>query len=157
MASLPDLLLHVYAKGENLPKELPADSSFDLTGTTFGEAYPDYSFCLHGETKKDGYLLLSLRKPKPAGDPAEPEEIFSCSGTMIPAEPREIPDYMQLPLDTYYNVFSFNETRLAEFRNKVVPLVLRSVLTFVSEMPTSACQSFLDDLTDSGVLNMLLD
>ena len=64
---------------------------------------------------------------------------------------------MQLPLDTYYNVFSFNETRLAEFRNKVVPLVLRSVLTFVSEMPTSACQSFLDDLTDSGVLNMLLD
>ena len=157
VASLPDLLLHVYAKGENLPKELPADSSFDLTGTTFGEAYPDYSFCLHGETKKDGYLLLSLRKPKPAGDPAEPEEIFSCSGTMIPAEPREIPDYMQLPLDTYYNVFSFNETRLAEFRNKVVPLVLRSVLTFVSEMPTSACQSFLDDLTDSGVLNMLLD
>ena len=157
VAALPDLLLHVYAKGENLPKELPADSSFDLTGTTFGEAYPDYSFCLHGETKKDGYLLLSLRKPKPAGDPAEPEEIFSCSGTMIPAEPREIPDYMQLPLDTYYNVFSFNEARLAEFRNKVVPLVLRSVLTFVSEMPTSACQSFLDDLTDSGVLNMLLD
>ena len=157
VAALPDLLLHVFAKGENLPDELPADSSFDLTGTTFGEAYPDYSFCLHGETKKDGYLLLSLRKPKPADDPAEPEEIFSCTGSIVPAEPREIPDYMQLPLDTYYNVFSFNETRLAEFRNKVVPLLLSSVLSFVDAMPTSACQSFLDDLTDSGVLNMLLD
>ena len=157
VAPLPDLLIHVFAKGENIPKALPADSSFDLTGTTFGEVYPDYSFCLHGETKKDGFLLLSLNKPKPAGDPTEPEKIFTCTGTMVPAAAREIPDYLQYPLDTCHNVFSFNETRLAEFRNKVVPLLLRSVLSFVDAMPTSACQSILDDLTDSGVLNMLLD
>jgi hypothetical protein len=62
---------------------------------------------------------------------------------------------MKKNLDNVINVFSFNEVSLAEFRNRAVPLLLRSALTFVSAAPTSACQSFLDDLTESGVLGLL--
>ena len=56
-----------------------------------------------------------------------------------------------------YNVFSFNEQKLGEFTDKVLPPLVRSVFSFVAAAPTSACQSFLDDLTDIGVLDMLLE
>ena len=149
----PDLMLYLSLAGEGLPRSLPADSDFTVTASILGALYPDYSFRLLGTTKKDGTVSLSLCKP---GDSeTEPVRIFSVSGTMTPASWGPIPDYMKKNLDNVINVFSFNEVSLAEFRNRAVPLLLRSALTFVSAAPTSACQSFLDDLTESGVLGLL--
>ena len=84
--------------------------------------------------------------------------ILSCSGTVLPGEPRDIPNYQaQTPDDsTSYNVFSFNEERLSDFTHNVLPYLLRNLFSFVAEAPTAACQSFLDDLTEAGVLDMLL-
>ena len=64
---------------------------------------------------------------------------------------------MRKSLEGTYNVFSFNEQTLAAFTDKVLPSLIRSVFPFVAAAPTSACQSFLDDLTDSGILDMLLN
>ena len=149
----PDLMLYLSLAGEGLPQSLPADSDFTLTASILGALYPDYSFRLLGTTKKDGTVSLSLCKPGDAE--TEPVRIFSVSGMMTPASWGPIPDYMKKNLDNVINVFSFNEVSLAEFRNRAVPLLLRSALTFVSAAPTSACQSFLDDLTESGVLGLL--
>ena len=116
--------------------------------------FPNFGAIIHGETKKDGSLLLTVRKPDNNG--MESEEIFCCTGTLVPAAARDIPNYMQKELDGVYNVFSFNEQTLAEFRNKVLPLLVRSIFKFVEAAPTSACQSLLDDLTDSGILDMVM-
>ena len=56
--------------GTGLPLSLPADAAFSVSVSVQGALCPDNAFCIDGETKKDGYLLLSLRKPKPADDPA---------------------------------------------------------------------------------------
>ena len=153
---LPELMLDLRVKGSGLPRNLPEDTSFTLSVSVLGALYPDYSFNLAGETKKDGAVSLSLIKPS-SGD-SEPVEILCCAGTVLPAaEPEKVPDYMQYSLEGVYNVFSFNEQKLSAFNSKVLPPLVRSIFSFVAAAPTSACQSFLDDLTDTGILDMLVD
>ena len=152
--ALPASLLHLIVEAEGLPVSLPADSNFNILFNLLEKIFPNYGAVIHGETKKDGSLLLTVRKPDNNGK--QSEEIFRCTGTLVPAEAREIPNYMQKELDGIYNVFSFNEQKLADFRNKVLPLLIRSIFSFVEAAPTSACQSLLDDLTDSGILDMVM-
>ena len=152
----PEKLLDFHLNGSGLPRELPADSAFKLSVSVMGALYPDYTFCLTGETKKDGAVTLSLSKPFNAD--TEPVEILRCTGNFLPAaEAKEVTDYLQENMDGCYNVFSFNEQKLNAFTEKVLPPLIRSIFSFVAAAPTSACQSFLDDLTDIGVLDMLLE
>ena len=155
-SDFPDLMLDFHARGSGLPHSLPADSVFSLSVSVVGALYPDYAFIMNGTTSKDGAIALSLSKP--ANDSYAQSEIFRCSGTFVPAsEPKQVPDYMKEPLENIYNVFSFNELSLADFRNKVLPSLVKNVFSFIAAAPTSACQSFLDDLTDIGLLDMLLE
>ena len=152
----PELLFDFRASGSGFPLVLPADTAFSLSVSVGGALYPDYSFCIDGETKQDGAITLSLSKPY-SSDPA-PSEILRCTGTVLPAaEPKDVPDYMRENLEGVYNVFSFNEQKLSAFTDNVLPPLVRNVFSFVAAAPTSACQSFMDDLTDSGILDMLLD
>ena len=156
VSDFPDLMLDFHASGSDFPRTLPADSDFSLSVSVVGALYPDYAFVIHGTTKKDGAVTLSLSKPFSA-DPSL-AEIFRCTGTFTPSvEPKDVPDYMMYAsLENIYNVFSFNELTLAEFRSKVLPPLVKNVFSFIAAAPTSACQSFLDDLTDIGLLDMLL-
>lgn len=150
----PDTLLKCKVAGRQLPLTLPSDSAFTVTASLEGAAYPNYSFVIRGETKEDHSLSLLLCKPQQGQ--ADPEIILSCSGTLVPAGDKEVPNYMKHPYKQLYNVFSFNEESLADFNSKVIPPLVKSVFSFIAEAPTSACQSFLDDLSESGILNMLL-
>lgn len=157
-SDLPDLMLDFHARGSDLPSSMPADSSFSLSLSTAGALYPDYAFYIKGITKKDGTVTLSMSKP--LSNNAAQTEIIRCSGTFVPAaEVKDVPDYMQEKLEDldFYNVFSFNEQKLTTFRSRVIPALVRNVFSFVAAAPTSACQSFLDDLTDIGLLDMLLE
>lgn len=152
----PDQMLVFRASGSGLPLEFPDDASFSLSVAVQGALYPDCSFCLNGETKQDGAVTLSLSNL--SGDDSLPVEILKCAGTFLPAaEPRTVLDYTRESFVNTYNVFSFNEQSLASFTDKVLPSLIRSVFSFVAAAPTAACQSFLDDLTDSGILDMILD
>ena len=151
----PDTLLKCGIAGRQLPVSLPSDSSFSIVVSMEGAAYPNYSFVLKGQTGQDGSLSLSVCKPGSAEEASD--VIFSCSGTLVSGGNKEVPNYMRHPYKELYNVFSFNEERLADFKSKVIPPLVKSVFAFVAEAPTSACQSFLDDLTDMGVLHMLLN
>lgn len=152
---LPDLMLDFRANGSGIPRVLPADSVFTLSVSILGALYPNNAFSLLGETKEDGVVTLSLFKSTDGA--AAPDEIFRCAGTLVPAaESKYVPDYT-LDYPGCYNVFSFTDQSLAEFTDKVLPTLVKSVFSFIVSAPTSACQSFLDDLTDIGVLDMLLD
>ena len=153
--SWPDVLLDCSVTCTGLPLEYPADSSVSVTAIMNGDVYPNYAFVLLAETKKDGNVSLSLCKPFSEG--TDPVVIASCAGTVVPGEAKKIPDYLRYDYKSSYSVFSFNETRLAEFSSLVLPSLVRSIFSFVEAAPTSACQSFLDDLTDMGLLDMLLE
>ena len=155
--SCPELLLDFHAEGTGIPEILPADSAFSLSATILGDLYPNYTFSLNGETKKEGTVFLSLSKPY--GNNPIPTEILHCSGTFVPSSLlRDIPDYyVESSLNDVYYVFAFNEQRLDAFTQQVLPPLIRSVFSFVAAAPTSACQAFLDDLTDTGLLDIILE
>ena len=153
---LPELMLSFHADGTGLPCMLPCDASFTVSVSVLGALYPECAFCVTGETKKDGSVILSLSYPVSGN--TVPVEVFRCAGTVVPsAQPKDVPDYMHESLEGVYNVFSFNEQKLAVFNSKVLPPLVRSVFSFVAAAPTSACQSFLDDLTEIGILDILID
>ena len=152
----PDVMLDFHASGSGFPRSLPAESDFSLSVSVVGALYPDYAFIINGATKKDGVVTLSLSKPL-SNNPAQ-AEIFRCTGTFVPAsEAKYVPDYMHETLGDIFNAFSFNEQKLANFKSRVLPPLVKNVFSFVAAAPTSACQSFLDDLTDIGLLDMLLE
>ena len=155
-AELPGLLLDFRAYGDGLPVALPDNSAFSLSVSITGAAYPNYTFSIEGETKKDGSVTLSFSKPGSSN--TEPSAILCCSGTVLPAAvPKIVSDYQQESLDGVFNVFSINEQKIPILTNAVIPPLIRSIFSFVAAAPTAACQSFLDDLTDIGILDMLLD
>ena len=111
---LPEYLLNFHASGEGLPRALPDGAAFTLSVSVLGAVYPDYTFCMNGETKKDGAVTLSLNKPADNG--VSPVEILHCSGTVLPAaEPKDVPDYQLNSLEGVFNVFSLNEQKLTNF------------------------------------------
>ena len=155
-SGFPDLMLDFRASGSGLPRSLPADSGFSLSVSVVGALYPNYAFVMNGTTNKDGAVTLSLLKP--FSDGHAQDEIIRCTGTFVPAaEPKDVPDYMLETLGDIFNAFSFNEQKLANFKSRVLPPLVKNILSFVAAAPTSACQSFLDDLTDIGLLDMFLE
>ena len=151
----PDRLLTVRAAGSGLPRKLPADSVFSVSAAIEGAVYPNYAFFMQGSTHKNGAFTASLCKPGTAEK--APVEIFRIDGTVVPADRKDAPDFRKKSVKEAYNIFSLNEQSLAEFTGKMIPLAVRGLLSFVAEAPTSACQALLDDLTDLGVLGMLMN
>ena len=54
------------------------------------------------------------------------------------------------------NIFSVNDVTLKEFVGQVLRPAFEGLLPFLVEMPASSCQVIMDDLTEAGVLSVLL-
>lgn len=152
-SSWPDVLLLFSAEGQSLPLSLPADASFTVSADLSGALFPDNALTLVGNTKKDGALTVSLCKP----DGESLVELLSCEGTLVPYTAEAAPSFDDDFHEGAFSLFSFNEEKLAAFKKQVFPSLLKGLVRFVAEAPASACQSFLDDLADVGLLDMLLE
>lgn len=150
----PENLLSVRAVGSGFPVSLPADSVFTVSASVTGAAYPNYAFFLQGSTTKDGKVSVSLRKP--GNEQILPVEIIRISGSLSPAASDKM-TRTKRSLDKAYNMFAMNDQSLAAFSKKMIPAIVKNLLSFVAEAPTAACQALLDDLTELGVLGMLMN
>ena len=150
----PENLLSVRAVGSGFPVSLPADSVFTVSASVTGAAYPNYAFFLQGSTEKDGKVSVSLRKP--GNEQHLPVEIIRIYGSLSPAASEEM-TRTKRSLDKAYNMFAMNDQSLAAFSKKMIPAIVKNLLSFVAEAPTAACQALLDDLTELGVLGMLMN
>ena len=153
----PETMLLLTVSGDSLPTSLPSDSSFSLAASMKGALYPNFDLSVRGKTEKDGSVSVYISFPQEGADPVA---ILSLEGSIVPGAVVEtVPDFNYTPAQLYgnYNFFSFSEYYVAKFKDAVTKPLIRGLLDFVAEAPTSACQSFLDDLTDSGILNMMMD
>ena len=151
----PETMVNLSVSGTSLPLSYPCDASFSLAASIEGALYPNFSLSVQGKTEKDGSVSVSVSVPQANGDPAT---LLTCEGTVVPGTADSVPDYNYTSEQLYgtYNFFSFSEYYMAKFKNAVTKTLVKSLLDFVAEAPTSACQSLLDDLTDSGIMNMML-
>ena len=56
----------------------------------------------------------------------------------------------------YRNVLSLNDSSMGEFVENVARPLISGALHFLIDVPVSFCQSLMDDLTDSGILGLVL-
>ena len=151
----PETMVKLSASGTSLPLSFPCDASFSLAASIEGALYPNFSLSAEGKTEKNGSVSVSVSIPQESDDPVT---LLKCEGTIVPGTAESVPDYNYTSEQLYgtYNFFSFSEYYMAKFKNAVTKTLVKSLLDFVAEAPTSACQSLLDDLTDSGIMNMML-
>ena len=149
----PETMVKLSASGSSLPLSYPADSSFSLAASIEGALYPNFSISVLGKTENNGTVSAAFRIHEKNSDPAT---ILTCQGTVIPGVAETVPDYNGLPPRGVFGFFSFSEYYMELFKDLVTKPLLLGLLDFVAAAPTSACQSLLDDLTDSGIMNMMM-
>ena len=154
----PEVMIQLSASGDSIPTILPCDSSFSISSSVKGALYPNFDLTISGKTEKDGSVSVSFSVPQSGTDPMP---LLSCAGTILPSDvPVEtVPDFNYEPEQLYgtFNFFSFSEYSMAYFKETVTDSLVKGLLDFVAAAPTAACQSLLDDLTDSGILSMMMD
>ena len=148
--SLLDFSLDIHA----LPETWPAESSFSSDLNVAGSMLPNFDIRMNGKTKENGEFVISVYDQ--ASDSARSVSIMTCSGVLVPVEPKKVPVYNATDLTRHFNVFSVNDKTVSEFSQIIRRPLITGILNFLDEVPASACQSVMDDLEEYGLLNLLL-
>lgn len=131
------------------PSAAHADGSLSLTGALV----PQGSFLFTLDTDPSGAFTAEIRKP--SGPEAEGRWWIQAEGTLLPREIHE--SAAREPADLHAtDILRVNDTTLSEFVNRVRFPAAVGLIRFIVGLPVSACQTILDDLTDTGVLGILL-
>ncbi len=134
------------------PSVWPAESVYDsriiLDSSLLGSLDLELSLAC----QPDGSFSLSLRTPLNG----KTEETFIVEGILTPRENVDAPAFNIGEILTYVNIFSVNDVTLNEFVHAIARPAVTGALAFLVEVPASAMQSVMDDLTDFGVLGVVL-
>ena len=133
-----------------LPTVWPVDGTYHASVSLDGQLLPPVhlSAVLTGESS--GAVLLSI------SDTTNEQEVFQVSGTLNSVPVDEAPWFDKNWMIQFLNIFSVNDVTLQVFVHQIARPAFFGLLDFLVEIPASACQSVMDDLTDSGVLRLLL-
>ena len=146
-----DTLLHASLQAEGLPAELPVSAPFtldvDMDGSIFEEPL---QLRLAGEGA-EGYLSLSLLN----SHTNQPQ--LTVSGTLQPYAPETIPEFSTAQLLEGFNLLSINDEGLTQLVGSVASPLLKGAFPLLVHMPASSVQSILDLLTESGLLDFVVN
>ena len=144
--------LDLHAAVEGLPAALPADTEITGELRQTGFLLPAFRFLLAGKVTPEGQVRIALLPEDRPGA----GEVFTCEGTVTPAEHEAPMVYDWSELNSEYNILSLNYADQSTTINAIKrPLVL-GMIDFLYELPASSCQSIMDYLEDTGVLKTLL-
>lgn len=149
-----DDLLTFRAYGDNLPAVWPAETDFNAHLFLMGSVFPNIALSVDGACHQDGSFSVGLFKPIVPG--VETTEIFRVEGTAVQTDPAELADFDPGEWMFYRNVLSLNDSSMGQFVENVARPLIRGALRFLVDVPVSFCQSLMDDLTDSGILGLVL-
>ena len=136
-----------------LPSTWPVQEEYTAKAEISGLLLPEFTVSAVLTASQSGDIRLSLYIPSDGG--AE-KEIFTVTGNITSCVPDEAPKYSAAKLARNFNIFSVNDVTLPEFIHSVAGPCFRGVLAFLVEVPASSCQSIMDDLSDFGVLSVVL-
>ena len=144
-------MLDLLLDADSLPAVWPADCESTLRFSLSGDIFPETAFSLSLEGKSNGDFVVRV-SPYTEG-PAW----ITLTGSVVPrAEHVRIPAADPEEVNVSTDILRVNDETLAAFVSKIIRPAVAGMVDFLIGVPTSACQSILDDLTDSGILGMLL-
>ncbi|MBQ6383673.1 MAG: hypothetical protein IJJ42_08785 [Clostridia bacterium] len=130
------------------PAESVYDSRINLDSSLLGSLDLELSLTC----QPDGNFSLCLRTPLNG----KMAETLIVEGTLTPQDNIDAPAFNIGEILTYVNIFSVNDVTLNEFVHAIARPAVTGALAFLVEVPASAMQSVMDDLTDFGVLGVVL-
>ena len=152
--ALPATLLTISAEGASLPTRWPLAGNFSMSASVTGALLPNFSVQITGTGSERGALSLKLSEPlKPDESPVQ---LLSCLGTLTPSPEKPAVDYREDRTAQATGLFFMNDVSLQELVRKIIRPCVTGILDFIDVAPVSACQSIMDSLTDSGLLDLVL-
>lgn len=140
----------------SLPIRLPVSETYpgeiDLTGSLLPWVRLTWDCTL----EESGAIRLVVRQKEEASAGEASPELLVISGTLTEFKPDHIPWLREEDIIYELNIFSINDVTLKEFVGQVLRPAFEGLLPFLVEMPASSCQVIMDDLTEAGVLSVLL-
>lgn len=134
------------------PSVWPAASVYNSHITLDSSLLGSLDLTLMLDCQASGSFVLTCSKPV-QGNPAE---AFRLEGVLIPRHNVPVPQFSIAEIITNVNIFSVNDVTLNEFVHAIARPAITGALAFLIEVPASAVQSVMDDLTDFGVLGVVL-
>lgn len=147
-------LIDLAFDGEQIPESFPVDTSFAVSLSQNGDILPIFfckaNICSNSEGHIDVDFYLQRENDSSLFN------AFSVNGTVSKSSTETEPQFSYDEFMQSFNIFSINDLTLPQFVNSVIKSLVSGILSFLEEVPASSFQSIMNDLTDSGILNMLL-
>ncbi len=144
--------LDIRIEAEGLPTMLMTEAQFSGVLEQEGFLLPTFNYRMNGSTGADGRVQVSLC----FADRPEAGAVFTCEGSVTRSTHPEPMAYEWTELNTEYNILNLSYAAQGEMIDAIKRPLILGMIDFLYELPTSACQSIMDDLEDSGVLRTVL-
>ncbi len=138
------------------PEVWPADCSSLVSLDFTGQMQPNVGISCFIAGEKDGHARVEIRKPTVDMEPGE--IMLTAEGTLIPGEEEVeiIRDERNTEDEGVLGLLTSNDVEIQEFLPGILEPLAKGMLRFLPNIPTSACQTVMDDLTEIGVFSILM-
>ena len=141
-------ILDLRLSADDLPLTIPSDGPFAFSWDVTGDAAPEGIHLRFEGESEDG--VFTLRQM----DAATGETMLTLRGTAVPGQ--NISPLNWTPRDlTGLAFFSVSDTTLSQFAADVLPTFARGALPLLVHAPVKACQTLMDLVTGTGILDLL--
>ena len=153
--SLQEDLVNLQASFLAVPTVWPANSQSLISLSLTGGLLQNIGLSVYMATEENGYLHMDVRKPTVDYEPGP--VMLTVEGYMNPKGPdTTILEFDLADGDGSLDLLVANDSTIRNFLPDLVQPMLEGMLRFLVGIPTNSCQTLMDDLTDLGVINLLL-
>ena len=148
-------LVNLQASFLSFPLSWPADCQSLLSLSLTGGLLPNLGLSVYLASEENGHTRLEVRKPTVNYEPGP--VMLTLEGDLNMREG----DFTMLSFTVRdgkgaLDLLVANDTTIRAFLPDLVQPMLEGMLRFLVGIPTSACQAIMDDLTELGVLDLVL-
>ncbi len=138
------------------PEVWPADCSSLVSLDFTGQMQPNLGISCFIAGEKNGHARVEIRKPTVDMEPGD--IMLTAEGTLIPGEEEVeiIRDERNTEDEGVLGLLTSNDVEIQEFLPGILEPLAKGMLRFLPNIPTSACQTLMDDLTEIGVFSILM-
>lgn len=148
-------LVNLQASYISFPLTWPADCDSLLSLNLTGGLLPNVGVSAYLAGEKDGHVRVELRKPTVDMEPGA--LMLTLEGSLTPlAEDAKVRELMFEDATDALDLLVANDATIRAFLPDLVMPMVEGMVRFLVGVPTAACQTIMDDLTDLGVFEVLL-
>ena len=148
-------LVSLQASLISFPEKWPVRCSSLMSLNLTGELLPNIGCAVVISGEENGHLRAEVRKPTVDLEPGA--VLLSLEGDLIPMEEgTPIRVFTLWDLEGALELFSANDAEIRAFVPELAEPIMQGMLGFLAGIPTKACQTIMDDLTEMGVFQVLM-